>query len=150
MGREAGSGSCLVSSLGEKSNSCAWMNSRESTGGVRALAFYLFVLFILHTQVTGSTQCPRRRAPLQSSPLLREGSTPSLTLITARPGRGAGRAPSATPPSRPGRRFLATPASPPTHHWTAPKSKTTSSSPCWPASAQSGPSTLLDLSTPSW
>uniref|UniRef100_A0A4W6G823 Proline-rich transmembrane protein 2 n=1 Tax=Lates calcarifer TaxID=8187 RepID=A0A4W6G823_LATCA len=74
----------------------------------------------------------QRRAghtPLQSSPLLPEDNTPSLTLITARPGRGAGPAPSATPPFRLGRRFLATPASLPTHPWTGPRLKTTSSCP---------------------
>lgn len=90
-------------------------------------------------QVMGSTP-QRATAPRRSSPPHPGGSTPSPTRTTTpRPGRAAGPAPSATRPSRPGRRSRATPASPPTPRWTAPKSKTTSSCQCWPASAPSGP-----------
>lgn len=89
-------------------------------------------------QVTGSTP-QRATAPRRSSPPPPGGSTPSPTRTTARPGRAAGPAPSATPPSRRGRRSRATPALPPTPRWTAPKSRTTSSCQCWPASAPSGP-----------
>ncbi|MEQ2194613.1 hypothetical protein XENOCAPTIV_000436 [Xenoophorus captivus] len=90
------------------------------------------------------------RAPLQSFHPLLQDSTQSPTLIMAKPGRAAGRALLVTLPFHPGRHFPATPASPLTLPWTGPRSKTTSYSPCWPASVPCGLSTLLASSTPSW